>query len=242
MKIEWNKVTWYSKLLAFVLFVVLLCVAFWLGIRYGKAEQYITDISASMRTISLSAPTSQGIDTYYENVSEWQTDQNNNGWSIAYPIDFNATDDYSPAPTDNWREGAPGGQGLQMFTLTIPRAFEPQTNFDEAILTVGVSSDTSAVAQCLAVEPTGPPNQLPTSTATINGAVFTVFHLSDAAAGSIYETTSYRTLRAGQCWAVEYTIHSSEIGNYPPEYDLRPFDAVQLDAVLDRIVGTFKFQ
>jgi hypothetical protein len=240
MKIEWNKVTWYSKLLALALFVVLPFAGFWLGIKYGSARQYASDISVNLGNVPSSAPQSENA--YYKNVSEWQTDQNNSGWSIAYPIDFDVTDNYASAPTDNWREGTPGGPGLQPFTLTIPRAFEPQTNFAGATLTVGMSSDAAPVAQCLAVEPNGPPDQLPTSTAMINGTVFTVFHLSDAGAGNIYETTSYRTLHDGRCWAVEYTIHSSEIANYPPEYQLRPFNEAVLHDVLDRIVGTFKFE
>jgi len=240
MKIEWNKVTWYSKIIALALFVALPFAGFWFGIRYGAAGQYANDVFEDTKNAS-SSPSSQGEDPYYENVSAWQTDQNNSGWSIAYPIDFDVNDNYSATPTDNWREGTPGGPGLQPFVLKILRAFEPQTNFAEATLTVGKSGNAAAVATCLAIEPTGPPSQLPTSTATINGTVFTVFHLSDAGAGNYYETTSYRTLHGGRCWAVEYTIHSSQIGNYPPEYQLRPLDEAKLHDVLDRIVGTFKF-
>jgi hypothetical protein len=244
MKIEWNKVTWYSKIIALALFVALPFAGFVFGIRYGISRQYMADILANLKNASSSAAlgAAQSEDAYYHNISEWQTDQNSSGWSIAYPLDFNATDNYSPAPTDNWREGTPGGPGLQPFTLTIPRAFEPQTNFAEATLTVGASGNAAAVAQCLAIEPMGPPTQLPTSTTTIGGTAFTIFHLSDVGAGNIYETTSYRTVHAGQCWAVEYTIHSSEIGNYPVEYGLKPFDETKLHDVLDRIVGTFKFQ
>lgn len=243
MKVEWNRVTWYSKIIALALFVALPFAGLWFGIHYGETEQYATDVFAGLEKASSSMPTaSERAGSYYKNVSEWQTDQNNSGWSIAYPVDFDATDNYLPAPTDNWRQENQGGPGLQPFTLTIPRAFEPQTNFAGATLTVGVSSDTAAVAQCLNSEPTGPPSEMPTSTAVINGIDFTVFHLGDAGAGSIYETTSYRTLHAGQCWAIEYTIHSSEIGDYPLEYGLVPFDEIALHDVLDRIVGTFKFE
>src|SRR3989344_2020874 len=37
MKIEWTKVTWYSKLLALILFVLLPLTGFYLGIWYQKA-------------------------------------------------------------------------------------------------------------------------------------------------------------------------------------------------------------
>ena len=241
MKIEWNRVTWYSKILALALFIALPFAAFWLGIRYGEAKQFTADVSLNMKFASSTAQATDMADAYYQNISEWQIDQNNGGWSIAYPIDFNTNDNYSAAPTDNWRQGSPNGPGMELFSLTIPRAFEPQTNFAEAMLTVGKSGNGTAVAQCLVAEPTDMSNQLPTSTATINGTVFTVFHLADAGAGNYYETTSYRMLHAGQCWAVEYTIHSSQIGNYPPEYGLRPLDEAKLRDILDRIVGTFKF-
>ena len=34
MKIEWNKVTWYSKLLAIVVFFGAIVLAFYLGMQY----------------------------------------------------------------------------------------------------------------------------------------------------------------------------------------------------------------
>jgi hypothetical protein len=47
-KIEWNKVTWYSKLLAVVLFVGLVCGAFFFGIWYQKQIAPVaSDISTS---------------------------------------------------------------------------------------------------------------------------------------------------------------------------------------------------
>jgi hypothetical protein len=36
MKIQFNKVTWYSKALALALFVILPFLGFYLGIRYGR--------------------------------------------------------------------------------------------------------------------------------------------------------------------------------------------------------------
>ena len=238
MKIQWNKVTWYSKWLALALFVALPFVGFYFGEKYGELngfyKGYNASVQASQNAVNRTNP------DYYKNVATWQTDGNHAEWSIAYPIDFDTNDNYSVAPIDNWRQGIPGGLGLEPFILTIPRAFEPQTNFNEATLSIGTSGDNKAVAQCLVPETTN--NQATTSRAMINGTIFTVFHLTDAGAGNIYETTSYRTVHAGQCWAVEYTIHSSEIGNYPQEYQLKPFDEAKLHDVLDRIIGTFQFQ
>lgn len=43
MKIEWNKVTWYSKLAAVILFIGILPVwTFYLGTQYEKTEQVLS--------------------------------------------------------------------------------------------------------------------------------------------------------------------------------------------------------
>ncbi len=238
MKIQWNKITWYSKVLALALFVALPFIGFYFGDKYGKITGFLNGYEVSgqiMQNI-----TAQNNTDYYQNTATWQTDMSNSGdWSIAYPIDFQTDDSYSIVPSDNWRQGTEGGQGFKPFTLTIPKVFEPQTNFSDAVLSVGMSSDAKAVAQCLVPDVMN--DQASTSTATINGIVFTVFNFSDAGAGNYYETTSYRTIHAGQCYAVEYTIHSNQIANYPTEYQLKPFDKTKIQSVLDRIVGTFKF-
>jgi hypothetical protein len=77
---------------------------------------------------------------------------------------------------------------------------------------------------------------------TINGITFTAFNFAGAGAGNYYETTSYRTLHAGQCYAVEYTVHSGQIANYPASYDLQPFNESKINTVMQAVVGTFKFQ
>lgn len=48
-KIEWNKVTWYSKAAAFFMFITLPFLAFYGGVKYGilknKTDFFITDVS-----------------------------------------------------------------------------------------------------------------------------------------------------------------------------------------------------
>ncbi|HEX4104266.1 MAG TPA: hypothetical protein VHZ04_02185 [Candidatus Paceibacterota bacterium] len=239
---KWNKVTWYSKLIALILFVVLPFVGFYLGIQYG--ENLVLG-NRSVTIVSSSGQSGAGTGAaYYSNTAEWQTDMRSEadaGFTIAYPIDFTADDNYSAAPVTDWRLNASSTPGTKFLTITIPSAFDPQTNFADATLTVGASASNAAIANCLTPDPTGGPAATPAST-TINGVPFTVFSSADAGAGNYYETTSYRTTHAGECWAVEYTIHSSQIGNYPPSYDLQVFDQSMIQGVLDRMVGTFKFQ
>lgn len=234
MKFEWNKVTWYSKIVALLLFVALPFIGFWYGMQYGGLVQSLRDQSLFIQ----SARTGAG---YYSDIAAWQVGERSDaGFAIAYPLDFETNDIYTKTPSTDWRVGAGESEpGHLLFTLTVPRAFEPQTNFGDAKLTVGYSADAAAVAGCLTPDMSAP-GVAASSTMDINGTVFTVFHSADAGAGNYYETTSYRTVHAGKCWAVGYTIHSSQIANYPASYGLHPFDRAAITDVLDRIVGTFK--
>lgn len=242
MTIKWNKVTWYSKAIALILFVALPFIGFYYGFQYGKAMAPAPSIPES-GGITTTGGTKGSLPDYYTNTAEWQTDTNNTagGFSIAYPIDFDVQDNSSPAASPDWTMlNASGTPGIKYFTLIVPRAFEPQTNFVEATLTVGGSQNDIAIAQCL--DP-GPNAGLTgaSSTAKVNGIQFTIFHSSGVGAGNIYDTTSYRTLHAGECYSVEYTAHSSEIGNYPTAYNLKPFDQNKIDSLMQNIIGTFKF-
>jgi hypothetical protein len=240
MKIEWNKVTWYSKFLALALFVALPFIGFYYGMQYGKT------IAAIGQTPVVGAPVTQSSGTgtataYYNDPAEWQTDANNTagGFSIAYPIEFDTQDNYSATPSTDWRLDSNNISGIKYFMLTVPRAFEPQTNFADATLTVGGSKSGAAIAACLT--PDQGDGVTATSSTTINGIDFTVFKFTGVGAGNYYETTSYRTLHAGECYAVEYTVHSGQIANYPSSYGLQPFDEQKIGSLMQNIVGTFKF-
>jgi hypothetical protein len=234
MKIEWNKVTWYSKMVALALFVALPFIGFYYGTKYGEMVSLIGHSQPSIATTTTS--------DYYNAPSEWQTDANNTagGFSIAYPIDFDTQDNYPATPSADWRLDANGASGVKYFVLTVPRAFEQQTNFVDTTLTVGESKDKTAIAQCLTPDQGAEPT-MATSSATINGVTFTIFHTSGAGAGNYYETTSYRTIHAGACYAIEYTVHSGQIANYPASYGLKPFDENKIHSLLQTIVATFKF-
>jgi hypothetical protein len=75
----------------------------------------------------------------------------------------------------------------------------------------------------------------------LRGIPFTKFTFSDAGAGNLYETTSYRTKRGDECYVVEYTIHSSNIGMYSPDQGIKEFDKDKITKMLDRMVRSFQF-
>ena len=257
MSIQWNKVTTFTKWTALVLFVLLPCLAYYIGLQYGivlgvtqqlmadAAQQASLTPTSSKPSVPMTVTTTVTVvdptqATYYQNVATWQTDSSDIGkFSIAAPIDFPTDTSYVATQSTDWRVGANQDKGVLALTLTMPKSIEPQTNLDDVKLTVGYSANKTAVADCLTPDE---PNMGTTSTMMLDGMPFTVFTSSGAGAGNLYETTSYRGVRAGQCYAIEYTIHSSQIGNYPPEYGLTQFNKPALTAILDRIVGTFTFR
>ncbi len=56
MNIEWNSVTWYSKLLAVVVFVVALFVAFCLGIQYEQTRAVAVKEQVTLEETELPTP------------------------------------------------------------------------------------------------------------------------------------------------------------------------------------------
>lgn len=203
------------------------------------AGQIATSTAPTTGAAPSTSPATTTFPSYYQDPSTWQaTTDTNGGFSISYPLDFPVTDNPIAATGTDWRLGANGTIGAQDFTLTVPKAFEPQTNFNDATLTVGRSADATAIADCL-VATNGESEA--DGAVFINGIQFNVFTSNDAGAGNIYDTTSYRTVHNGQCYAVEYTIHSGELANYPASYDLTQFDMDKVQSTLDLVVSTFKF-
>jgi hypothetical protein len=246
MSIKWNKVTWYSKAAALALFLALPIMTLYAGIIFGQTMQAIQDSIRGSSGIAIQPyPMMPGMiipkggNDYYHNPSTWQTNtRKDEGFSIAYPLDFIANDFMNAKPVQDWRLNANGTPGRKAFTLIIPKAVEPQTNFSEATLTVGSSGDKDAIAHCLDASGETPVQ----STQTINGVEYHIFKSSDAGAGNLYDTTSYRTVQNGRCFAIEYTLHSTQIDNYPMEYHLKRFDANHVESILKTIIGTFRLQ
>ena len=140
--------------------------------------------------------------------------------------------------SQDWRENT-GDLGFLFTIVNIPRNFYTEkTNFGEAKFTVGTSVDPNAIKNCLVNDyaPVGT-----TTNVTINDRIFTRIQFTDAGAGNLYETTSYRTIYNNQCYAVEYTIHSGNIYNYSPDQGVKEFDKMKVTSVLEGIVQSFKF-
>ena len=192
------------------------------------ASATTTDFRNAECTAARIEPSStSGLDTY--------TDQSRT-FTFAFPTAF------SPAGTEQgystaWSAGATT-TGMQLAKIDVSRSFEPGTNFANAWFMVGTSADPSAVATCL-TNPVPYPNAS-TTNATIGGVPFTELTYGGAGAGNRYDTTSYRTVKDGECYAVEYTIHYGVFENYPPGA-VRRFDEAKVQAALDAIAQSFRF-
>ncbi len=141
--------------------------------------------------------------------------------------------------TQSWMVNATSS-GLALAKATLGKAFQPKTDFSEATFTVGTSPDPSAVAECLTYNPGGGPARAPMQK-IINGTTYTVFYSSDAAAGNLYDTTSYRTVRNNQCYAIEYTIHSTQLANYSPDSGVKAYNKGAVMQVMDAMIQSFTF-
>lgn len=136
----------------------------------------------------------------------------------------------------NWRSNT-RTNGILLTSLLIPSSVQPHSNFQEAKFTVGVSGEPQAIKNCLIANN----GEVSEGEKNINGQKYNVFVLDDAGAGNFYTTMSYRTIKDDQCYALEHTIHSTNIGNYSPDQNIKEFDKSKITTILEKIVNSFVF-
>ena len=171
--------------------------------------------------------------------STWRTYNNPKyGVSLKYPLTFQAR----PGQIGPLAEWSLYGltNGNEIGSIQIPRSFESRTNFDDASLRMGVSTEPIAVTDC--VSPPASFGYKDTyASRTIGGVDFRKFTRSDAGAGNYYEFTSYRAVRNGGCEVLEYVVHYSNIQNYPAESGIKEYDKQKVVDSLESILDTVKF-
>jgi membrane-bound inhibitor of C-type lysozyme len=182
---------------------------------------------AQCTAANVSPSSTSGFDTYPD-LSKTFTFQ--------FPTDFSVAG-IEPGYGPNWSAPATT-TGMVLAEIDVPQSYEPGTNFGNAWLTVGTSADSQAVADCT----TNLEGQQATSTpVTIGGVNYTVLAFAGAGAGNRYDTTSYRTVKDGQCYAIEYTIHYGVFENYP-KGSVKQFDEQKVANALDQVIQSFRFQ
>lgn len=111
-----------------------------------------------------------------------------------------------------------GREGAIVSEINIPKSYMPKTNFSDAKLTINWSNQPSDIKNC-------------------HGETNT----SDAGAGNFYETTTVKRIYDGDCYSFEYTIHSTNIGNYDPSQGIKEFDKVKIKSDLNGVINSFKY-
>jgi hypothetical protein len=160
----------------------------------------------------------------------------NDTYTLTYNSFFNTYEGQSTLGTD-WMHDATQ-KGTLLATVSTGKAFMPSTNFSSVKLTIGSSTDAKAIKSCGTSAVNG---EVASGTRQISGYVFNKFMLGDAGAGNRYDTTSYRGVVGGKCYAIEYLVHYTSIGNYSPDQGITEFNQSKITAEMEKIVDSIKF-
>lgn len=170
-------------------------------------------------------------------------------FSFSYPSNFRLQNQDNDL-TASWMNGT-ATTGHILAKVISPDTLQPKTNLSEAWFQVGASNNPNALTECLtkangvsvnnSEKNSADNHMIKKSTTTIDDTQFTVFAFNDAGAGNFYDTNSYRVLRNGTCYDLEYVIHSTNIGNYSLEQNIKEFDEPKIRATLEGIVNSFAF-
>jgi membrane-bound inhibitor of C-type lysozyme len=176
-----------------------------------------------------------GTSSNLENGLYMFTDQSST-FSFSYPPSLFTISGQGIGYSTGWMQNTTA-LGTVLAEATLPSSFEPKTNFVDAVFTIGTSADPTAVSECLSPA-TG---EQKGTTVSINGVTYKKFVSTGVGAGNIYQTTSYRTLKDGQCYAIEYTIHSANLANYSPSQGISAFNQTKVQTLLEELVQNFTF-
>lgn len=161
----------------------------------------------------------------------------NEVYSFNYNPIFELVEGNLITPTKEWRTNAKEN-GIVLGDVIVNKSFYPNTNFSNANLRVGRSTDPNAINTCTTDTSGG---EKIDGVKNIEGYSFTKFTSREGAAGNIYDLTSYRGIVDGDCYSIEYLIHSTNIYNYP-EGQVKEFDENKLKNEFEKIINSFDFK
>ncbi len=212
-----------NKILIIILIIAIVGLSVYYGISYFQKNK------TSLLKTEETATSTPKID--------WKLYTNSKyGFELSYPQNLqlteNGTDSAQWVYFDYY-------QGEKIVSANILKSDYQNTNLGEASLNIGVSQDPGVVINCLRLQTEL--GEAKDATQTINGIVFKRFDSSGAGAGNFYETQSYRTVKNNICYALEISIHSMNIGNYPQELNIKEFDRNKIISDLTSVLNTFKF-
>lgn len=214
MTIEWNKVTWYSKLIAVIVFVLTFYIGFSLGSGFGKETANIYNTDTPSKT-----PV-QNLSQVYSNKS----------FSISYPAGYVVDESYV-------YQALGPGKDINGVKFTVPSKVSAGTNLG-ADSYISVETLPGAINSCSAERYLD--NSKSAGFVDENGHRYSIATSGGAGAGNRYDEKVYATPVTGGCIAVRYFIHYGVFENYPPgaikQFDeqalMNKFDVIRQTLVL----------
>lgn len=184
---------------------------FWRGILPASQDYFITlapvvDVSQFVMRVAINPP--GRLFQYFQFDSD-------TGLSLTYP------DTFAPALPMQGNYKTDPVLTLQL----IETALYEKTNLSEVYLMFSSSADPQVVSTC--TEPNqngGGGPEYPVGEEVYNGLTFVHSTTEGAGAGNIYRQEIYRTVNNNTCYEIINYIHSTNIGNYPPEANVTEFD------------------
>ncbi len=152
---------------------------------------------------------------------------------ISYPPDFTAYEGESA-------HGGLIGRPIVTFAFPLGSFSAPKTNYGEAYLAISQTQTAEEARDCFTNAHGGNPESGFGSTVFIHGVEFRKALAVDPAAGNIYASEVYRTIRNGSCYELALTVHTGNIYNYDPGTVVE-FDKEQAFGTLRMIRDTFVF-
>ncbi len=242
MHIAFNKVTKTSRILAIIIMVGLPFWGFYVGYEYGLVQVPAAPVvryALTNTAPAMSYQTASGTVVYAPfEPKTYSTSFYSKGvgplysYSFSYPRDFDL------------KTNEPIGGFLQTGTaqvsvVTPQDAFQdPKSNFGEAYMTISVASGTAALTNCYNMPLGARGNEAATSTVIVNGRQFVSSATTGVGADQIYNSRIYRTIFNGFCFEAALTVHTGNIGMYPPG-TVVPFDEGKAFGILNAIFDSF---
>lgn len=215
MNIEWNKVTWYSKILAVIVFLLTFYVGFVLGQKTSEiSEIYVYPTNPVNNSYNLSQT--------YSNSAK--------GFSIKYPTGFIVGEAYK------YEELGPGKE-INGVEFGISKSIATGTNLSsDSYISVEQISGTQSCTADLFLD------QVKAQILKEGNTTYSFASSIGAGAGNRYEETVYAIPGTSPCTAVRYFVHYSVFENYPPgsvnQFDkqalLKQFDAIRHTLVITK--------
>jgi Ig-like domain from next to BRCA1 gene len=137
----------------------------------------------------------------------------------------------------NFKFALPTGATIQSQTDTLGRVnlpFASGTNLQEKYIDVNVRENVTPCGSTLVGG-----SAVTSENVTINNIQFNKQTSTEGAAGSVYDTVAYSTVRNNACISLSFVLHSANPGNFPTPPPL--FDKNAESAVFTTIMNTFNW-